>query len=405
MIQHLAGPLALSLLLSVSASLPTTTAASVAEGDRPPDLVVSETNGATNEVLVAERAQDGRLTVVQRVATGGAGTGAYLHTSGAVARLGEDRVLAVNAGSDSVTVLVRMDGRLQVQSTFPAGGTTPTSIAVVGDRVYVMSTGIPSENHPEPTPRLGAPVVQGFRVDESGVATPIPGSRALLPGACSSYPCEATSIFAQVAASPDGRALLVTLSSDDRLLTWAIAADGALRELPGATSTVPGPYGLTWARSGVAVIVGSRGPQSQGEALSGRVGADGWDTRMPSLVTEGSGACWAALSPSEDRAYIIDAGTDDPADPSPGVTTVSLDADGALVPLGVTDVPWDADRFPADAATSTDGRTLYAVSNVGFYVFDIADDGTATYAPEKESLTPDSYLGPGATGLVVIPSA
>lgn len=405
MIQRPAGSLALALLVLATGACPVGGATSARADARPPDLVVSETNGTTNEVLVSERDADGRLTVVQRLATGGAGTGAYLHTSGAVARLGTDRVLVVNAGSDTVTVLVREDGRLRVQSTFPAGGTTPTSIAVAGDRVYVMSTGIPSENEPDPTPRLAAPLVQGFHVDADGRATPIPGAWALLPGACPSYPCEASTIFAQVAASPDGRALMVTASSRHRLLTWAIEADGSLRSLPGVTATVPGPYGLAWARSGTAVVVGSRGPRSMAEAMSGTVGAAGWQHVTASVATGQSGACWAALSPAEDRAYIIDAGTLDPSDPSPGITTMALGRDGELAILGATDVPWDLDRFPADAATSTDGRTLYAVSNVGYYVFDIDDDGIATYAPAKEVLTAESELGPGATGLVVLPSA
>ncbi len=392
-------PIALALLGLLAAALPAGAA------DAPPDLLVSVSNAVENVVLVSERAPDGRLTVVQSIPTGEAGTGAYLHTSGAVARLGEDRVLVVNAGSDSVSVLVREEGRLRLQATFPSLGSTPTSIAVHGDRVYVMSTGIPSENDPDPTPRIGDPVVQGFTVDAEGDATPIPGARAALPGACDAYPCEASSIFGQVAVAPDGGSLLVTLSNQDRILSWSIDADGALTALPDAETTVPAPYGLAWARSGIAVVVGARGPQTVGEVMTGSVGAGGWQPATAMLAMAQSNACWAALSPAQDRAYIVNAGTYDPSDPEPGITTLSLAPDGEVTILGATAIAWDEDRFPVDSAVSTDGRTLYSLSDSGYYVYDIAEDGTAVYAPEKEVLTPETMLGAGATGLVILPSA
>ena len=67
--------------------------------------VYTLTNAASgNAVAVFDRANDGSLTPDGTVATGGNGTGAGLRSQGALV-LDDDRLLAVNAGSNTISLL------------------------------------------------------------------------------------------------------------------------------------------------------------------------------------------------------------------------------------------------------------------------------------------------------------
>ena len=84
---------------------------------------------AGNAVKVFNRAGNGSLSPGGEFATGGTGTGGSLGNQGGLVL--DDRYLfAVNAGSDSVSVLkVKRDG-LQLVDTAPSGGDQPISVTV-----------------------------------------------------------------------------------------------------------------------------------------------------------------------------------------------------------------------------------------------------------------------------------
>ena len=95
-----------------------------------------------NQVVVFARAGDGTLSHVADYATGGEGSGGGLGSQGAV-RLSDDGswLLAVNAGSDEVSVF-RVNGTtLELTDTVWSGGDSPISVDVHGDVVYVLNAG------------------------------------------------------------------------------------------------------------------------------------------------------------------------------------------------------------------------------------------------------------------------
>src|ERR1700730_11976931 len=135
-------------------------------------------DGASNSVVILDRLGDGTLTenVASPVATSGRGlvdpAGGDFDAQGAVRILGR-RLFAMNPGSDSVAVFdVTDSGRLKAVpgSPFPSGGSTPLSVAVHGDLVYIANQAIAFANP------IRAPNITGFRLANDGRLTPIAGS-------------------------------------------------------------------------------------------------------------------------------------------------------------------------------------------------------------------------------------
>ena len=95
-----------------------------------PGAVYTMSNGAErNAILIFDRLSDGRLVRAGAVATGGTGTGAGLGNQGGVVLTGNEKwLLAVNAGSNSISVLqVRRRG-LRLVDVEPSGGVRPISV-------------------------------------------------------------------------------------------------------------------------------------------------------------------------------------------------------------------------------------------------------------------------------------
>src|SRR5262249_23987748 len=111
-----------------------------------------------NGVAVLARNADGSLKPVagSPFLTGGKGlTGGDIDQQGAI-RVHGDYVLAVNPGSDSVAVLRKSDdGKLTAVpgSPFPSGGSSPLSLTVRGDLVYVANQAAPFAN-PKSQPNI-----------------------------------------------------------------------------------------------------------------------------------------------------------------------------------------------------------------------------------------------------------
>ena len=190
------------LLAAVLATLVSARAASPdpGRGQRGPDLVFVQTNEVTgNRIVVFHRADDGRLTEAGRYATGGNGGVALpgnesdrLASQGSlVYDSGSRLLLAVNAGSDSISAFSVQGDRLQLLDVLPSGGEFPASIAVHGRLVYVLNAG-------------GRSTVQGFRILPFGLR-PIPHSARDL-GLANTDPPDFLTSPGQVGFTPDGTA-------------------------------------------------------------------------------------------------------------------------------------------------------------------------------------------------------
>src|SRR5947209_4598998 len=145
---------------------------------------------AGNTVVVFNRAEDGSLSRLQEVSTGGLGSGAGvlppplppnpgpdpLQSQDAMVLTHDGRfLLAVNAGSNEISVFAISDAGLDLVSKSSSGGNFPVSIAEFRNLVYVLNEG------ESPDHSVGATAnIAGFRLDARGQLTPVPDSTRIL---------------------------------------------------------------------------------------------------------------------------------------------------------------------------------------------------------------------------------
>src|SRR4029079_6699552 len=143
-------------------------------GHRNHGVVFVQTNQpAGHAIAVYDRGRNGLLTRAGTYATGGAGGTAApgtesdrLASQDSLKLADRGRVLiAVNAGSDTVTSFRVRGDRLRRASVVDSGGAFPASVAVHGRLVYVLNAG-------------GTGIVQGFWIGAPGRATPHPAPGA-----------------------------------------------------------------------------------------------------------------------------------------------------------------------------------------------------------------------------------
>ncbi len=166
-----------------------------------PGAVYTMTNAAgPNSVVVYARAADGSLGQPGMLATGGMGTGSGLGSQGSLALSQDGRwLLAVNAGSNDVSVFSISGGGLTLRGRQPSGGAMPISVTIHDDLVFVLNAG-------------GSANITGFRLNEAGMLTPIPGAQRTLAG---SGP-------AQVSFNPDGSLLVITQKTSNTIETYEV---------------------------------------------------------------------------------------------------------------------------------------------------------------------------------------
>ncbi len=163
--------LACAWLPALAALVWLASAAPAVAGDK---AVYVQTNTAPdNFVIVFDRASNGHLSFAARVATGGAGKPAgnpplgipYLDSAGSVTLSDNGKFLfVVNAGDDTVSSFrVRPKG-LELSDRKPTFGVRPVSSTVHGDLLYVLNSD------------TAASSISGYRYDNQGRLTPIPGS-------------------------------------------------------------------------------------------------------------------------------------------------------------------------------------------------------------------------------------
>ena len=141
---------------------------------------------AGNAVLTFFRLPDGRLLPAATTPTGGRGSGSGLGNQGGLVLTRNERwLLAVNAGSDTVTVFEVGHLGLRRRDVQPSGGSQPISIATHRNLVYVLNALSDS--------------IAGFRLTKHGTLTPFPDRRV--------HSAELAVGPAQISFTPDGDAL------------------------------------------------------------------------------------------------------------------------------------------------------------------------------------------------------
>jgi 6-phosphogluconolactonase (cycloisomerase 2 family) len=318
-------------------------------------FVFTQTNdGNANEVVLYERDAGGALVATATEATGGRGNGMpHLPSQNSIVVSEDGRFLFVaNAGSDDVSSFRIAQGGIALVGRTAAGG-APTSVAVHGDLVYVLTTG---DN---------AGVV-GFRLGEDGSLSALPGG-ALELSAADADP-------AQASFSPDGSTLVVSERGTDKLTAFAIDDDGAASERNVVASAGPTPYGFEFTSTGALVVT---------EAAGGKVGAasaSSYRLDGPGRLAAVSGpvgstrseVCWAAISKDDRYAYVTNFGDGT-------ISSYTIGGDGTLSllePIAASTV--DGRKGIRDEAFSSDGQYLYALHADVQKVFgwSVGDDGS-----------------------------
>jgi 6-phosphogluconolactonase len=289
-----------------------------------------------NEVVAYRRDDGGRLTRLGGYATGGRGTGKpHLPSQGSIAVAADGRrVLAVNAGSDELTLFSVEGDALRLVTTVPSGGSTPTSVAVHGELVYVANNGSGS--------------ITGFEIRGDGLEPLADSTRSLsVPDADP----------AQISFSPDGRTLVVTERGTNSITAFAIDdrgyADGPTTiPSPGQT-----PYGFDFAGENRLVVT---------EAFGGAIGkaaASSFALTSPgmlepvstSVADTRSEVCWAAATKDGRFVYVTNFGDNT-------ISSYRVAGDGTLELVDAVAAVTRADQGGVrDEAITADGRFLYVL--------------------------------------------
>jgi 6-phosphogluconolactonase (cycloisomerase 2 family) len=300
-------------------------------------VFVQNDNLAGNEVFAYQRAPGGSLSFVAGYPTGGLGgqlEGSvvdHLASQGALAYDAADGLLlAVNAGSDTISVFGVYGDRLALRQILPSGGTFPVSIALNDGLVYVLNA-------------TEGGSVSGFRVIDDRLQA-IPGSTRQLGLDATATP-QFTNTPGQVAFSPGGGQLLVTTKANGsdvdvfRVSTFGrLSAAPTVDELPGAV-----PFAVTFDPYGHVLIA-----EAGTDALASfELLPNGQLEQLDAVDTEQQATCWVVRA--DGRYYASNAG-------SASLSGFSESAQGQLLTLfGQT----STDPGTVDAASPAGGRVLY----------------------------------------------
>ena len=301
--------------------------------------VFTLTNSASgNAVAVFDRTSDGALTPAGTVPTGGNGTGVGLGSQGAIV-LDGDRLLAVNAGSNTLSLLhVNRQGAVSLADVEPSGGVGPISVTVHGRVVYVVNQG--DATH-------GANI-HGF-LALWGNLVPLAGSsRPLSTGAPGP---------AQIEFSPNGKHLVVTEKETNMIVTYKVRHGyaGPPNAQPSAGVT---PFGFAFDKRGRLIVSEAFGGAPDASVLSSYdLARNGTITPITANVaTTETAACWVVVTRNGRFTYTTNTGSN-------SISGYRIAPDGALTLLDADGKTADTGAGPLDLALAKQSRLLYSLNS------------------------------------------
>jgi 6-phosphogluconolactonase (cycloisomerase 2 family) len=324
---------------------------------QPQSVFVQTNNPAGNQVIVFAQQPNGQLSQEQVVSTGGLGAASAgasnLASEGSLTYDPAHHLLfAVNAGSDTISVLSVDGTNVRLDQVLASGAEFPNSIAVHGNLVYVVNA-------------AGAGSVSGFYIFGQFVV-PIPGSTRSL-GLDNTNPPGIHTSPGQVGFSPNGSELLVTTKqSTNAIDAFPVGPFGLLSTTPTVNPDGSNaPFAFAWTPSG-QLVVAELGP----DALhTFSLGPDTTLTSLSGSVSDGQSAlCWVIAAGG--FYYAANAGSGD-------LSSYTIAPDGTPSLLAAVAATTGAGQI--DPTVSANGRYLYAESGVGggtVFEFRINSDGS-----------------------------
>jgi 6-phosphogluconolactonase (cycloisomerase 2 family) len=313
-------------------------------------------NPSGNQIVVYDQAADGTLSAAGTYATGGDGgveAGSAvdpLASEGSLALAEGGRVLvAVNAGSDTVSVFGVLGDRLALWQIIPSGGQFPTSIAVDGRLVYVLNAG-------------GAGSLQGY-VLVAGTLRPLPGSNRSL-GLANTEPPNYLESPGQVGFAPDGSQVIVTTKeSGSDIDVFSVGFSGLLALHPVANpSATPVPFSFSFDPAGQLVVTEA----GSSDVSVYAVNPDDTVSALGSVTDGETALCW--ITEDDGFFYGSNAG-------SANLSAFQVGTTGAPVLVGIAA---STEAGTTDSVATPNGRFLY-VENGGAGTLDefhVNTDGT-----------------------------
>ena len=316
-------------------------------GAAPPAVFVQTDNPAGNQVIAFAQQPDGQLSQKQVVSTRGlggieaatpAGFGGLASQGSLTYDPGHHLLFAVNAGSDTISVLSVEGSNVRLDQVLSSRGEFPNSIAVHGNLVYVANAG-------------GAGSVSGFSILGQHVV-PIPGSTRSL-GLDDTNPPNFHDGPGQVTFSPNGSELLVnTKEATNSIDVFQVGPSGYLSAAPTVTpDDSSGPFAFAFTPSGQLVVAEVATAALHAFAF----GPHGTLTSLAASVPDGQQAqCWVIAA--DGFYYVANAGSADLSE-----YTVAADGTPSLVaPVAAT-----TGTGSVDLTASADGKYLYAEAAAG----------------------------------------
>jgi 6-phosphogluconolactonase len=320
-------------------------------------VFVMTNDAAKNEVLAYQRLFDGRLTVKERIVTGGRGSGGTtdpLQSQGSLV-LSQDhsQLFAINSGSGTLSSFHVVGGLPILVDQEPTGGSEPVAVTEHNGTVYVLNAG-------------GNGAIVAFQTDNFGHLRQVRDSTTHLTATHSGG--------SSISVSPDGKTLVVIEKVPNNIDTFPIHADGTLGTVVINHSVTPGVFAAVFAPTGTLIVSENQPGGTDVSSISSyTINADGSIAAISqSLPTLGDGNCWNAITPDGRFVYADNSATNT-------VAGFSVAANGTLTPIGGTIVGNNpAATTNLDLTTSTDGKFLYTLnSGAGSVsIYRINPDGT-----------------------------
>ncbi|MGW3649429.1 lactonase family protein [Streptomyces sp. NPDC000878] len=341
---------------------------------------------AGNTIHAFGRGYDGALSAAGGFATGGKGGDQVDAPTDSLASQGslvhDERsglLLAVNAGSGTVTSFRVQGQKLTERRTVSSGGDFPASIAVSGTLAYVMNAG-------------GVGSVQGFRITAKGLVA-LSGSHRSLGLDNEKVPLFSSSP-GQVAFTPDGRALVVTTKSANTVEVFPMQGDGRPAHRPVVNDSAGGvPFAITFDKAGRMLVAEAE----KSTVSTYKVRADGTLKVVQRPLANGQNTL-CRLERAGDFFYGGNTGNST-------VTGYRTDRHGRLAltnDIGIATPPSVMSQGVIDLAVTRDERFLYVQNGTSGTVdgFRIGKNGSLTKVTTATGLP--SFAESGMEGIAAV---
>jgi 6-phosphogluconolactonase len=341
---------------------------------------------SANYIVIFERDEDGALTRLDSVATGGRGSGPDptfgtdpLTSQDALILSNDERFLfAVNAGSNEISSFrVDDDGGLTLASRISSGGQFPVSLAARGSLLYVVNANAGGN-------------ISGFTIGADGSLTALAGSTRPLSGAAMPSP-------GSIRISPNGQLLVVTEKPTNQLVLYGLGANGIPATASPTVIASPGPtpFGADFDASGRYILseanVGPmRAAVPDGSSVSSLTfpTSAGINVITDSAPTTETAACWIEITGDGRFTYTTNTG-------SGSITGYSIASNGALTRLtldGRTGVT-GPNTQPLDMALTDEFLYALTPGDGGIHGFRIETNGSLTAIGSTTGVLPIQATG------------